>query len=153
MPLWDFHYTAGGLSTQQKETLVAHITTLYSSAGMPEFYVQVRFREFTSNTMYVGNQNCSSIEDGDHKFAAIEITHVARTFTSITQERQFLHAVDRILKPVFVDGGWGWEYWVSEVKRDLWKVNGMIPPPTGSSTERRWAEVNKPIPGVAFERL
>lgn len=153
MPLWDFHHTAGGLSVQQKETLVSNITKMYTSAGMPAFYVQVRFQESAPYSMYMGNQNHSVVGDSETKYAAIQIYHVARTFTSESHKRLFLYGVDRILNPVFEGKGWDWEYWVTESPRELWKVNGIIPPPTGSVAEGKWREANRPIKGIAFERL
>jgi hypothetical protein len=40
----------------------------------------------------------------------------------------FLAAVDRVLKPHIADQGYDWEYSVYETRRDLWKVQGMVPP-------------------------
>ena len=152
MPLWDFHYTAGGLSAQEKKGLAEAITKMYTSVGMPAFYVQVRFEEMTPESHFVGAQDYSSLGLGE-KHAAIQIFHVARTFTSEIQKRRFLYATDQILNPVFEKGGWDWEYWVTESPRDLWKVNGLVPPPTGSAAEKKWAEANRPIKGVSIESL
>jgi hypothetical protein len=46
---------------------------------------------------------------------------------------RFLHRVDEALRPFILDQGWDLEYSVIETRRDLWKINGMVPP--GNSTE------------------
>ena len=38
-----------------------------------------------------------------------------------------------------------WEYFVNESPRDLWKINGMVPPLPGSEMEKKWAELNRPV--------
>lgn len=153
MPLWDFHYTGGGLSVAEREQLSTQITKMYTSVGMPAFYVQVRFQEMTSNTLYIGGEDQSTTETSSSKYAAIQIYHVARDFTSDIAKRQFLNAADKILGRVFEGKGWDWEYWVIENPRELWKTNGIFPPPTGSETEKRWAEANRPIKGISFGKL
>jgi hypothetical protein len=42
--------------------------------------------------------------------------------------------------------GYEWEYSVEETSRDLWKVDGYVPPMPGSDAEKVWAEDNKPSP-------
>jgi hypothetical protein len=40
----------------------------------------------------------------------------------------FLARVDDVLEPHVADQGYDWEYSVYETRRDLWKVQGMVPP-------------------------
>ena len=138
---------------QERKSLAGAPTKMYTGVGMPAFYVQVRFQETAPDSLFIGAQDHSSIGAAQNKYTLIQIYHVARTFTSEVQKRGFLYATDKILNPVFQDRGWDWEYWVIENPRDLWKVNGMVPPPTGSATEKKWAEANRPIKGVSMESL
>jgi hypothetical protein len=49
-----------------------------------------------------------------------------------TVRDRFLLKVDEALKPFIHEQGWDWEYSVIETRRDLWKINGMVPPEAGS---------------------
>ena len=153
MPVWDCHYPARGLSQQQRQTLANNITRIYTNLGLPPFYVQVRFHEAAPSSFFVGGQDYSSTSSSSHKDAGIQIIHVARSFDSEESKTKFLHKVDQVLNPVFEGQGWDWEYWVMEGPRELWKINGIVPPPTGSETEKRWFEANKPFKGLTLEKL
>jgi hypothetical protein len=58
----------------------------------------------------------------------------------------FLKEVDETLKPFIADKGWDWEYSVEETRRDMWKVNGFVPPMPNSKAEKEWIETNVPEP-------
>jgi hypothetical protein len=49
-----------------------------------------------------------------------------------TYRDRFLLKVDEALRPFIAEQGWDWEYSVIETRRDLWKINGMVPPGTAS---------------------
>jgi hypothetical protein len=49
-----------------------------------------------------------------------------------TYRDRFLLKVDEALRPFIAEQGWDWEYSVIETRRDLWKINGMVPPETAS---------------------
>jgi len=55
----------------------------------------------------------------------------------------FLARVDAALKPHIADQGFDWEYSVQESSRDLWKINGLVPPLPGSEAEKEWCEKNQ----------
>lgn len=107
---------------------------MYVSYGLPAFYVQVRFTEDTPGTTFVGGETHPN-------FVALTIYHIARAFKSDESKQRFLADVDAILNLVFESKGMDWEYWITEVSRDLWKLNGLVPPPTGSEGEKKWAEI------------
>jgi phenylpyruvate tautomerase PptA (4-oxalocrotonate tautomerase family) len=153
MPLWSFHYTAGALGISQREQLAKSITKIYTSAGMPAFYVQVRFTENPPNTAYTGGEDVSSRKEGRSNYAMIEIWHIARTFTSETAKRQFINATNKVLGRVLDLSEWKYEHAVVEGPRDLWRINGWTPPPTGSETEAKWFEENRPINGLVIGKL
>lgn len=75
----------------------------------------------------------------------ITINHIARQLPDEESRKKFLGAADKILAPVFEGGDWVWEYFLIESSRDLWKVNGMVPPETDSELERIWREEGFPV--------
>ncbi|MEU1596043.1 tautomerase family protein [Streptomyces sp. NPDC005708] len=38
------------------------------------------------------------------------------------------------------------EFHVGETPRELWMVEGQVPPPRGSEAERLWVRENRPVP-------
>jgi|TARA_R110002003_G_scaffold46_10_gene3796 hypothetical protein len=45
--------------------------------------------------------------------------------------------------------GYDWEYSVYETRRDLWKINGFVPPMPKTEAEEEWVRGNRAVP---FER-
>ena len=114
------------------------LTQIYTAAGLPPFYVRVRFNENQPSNVYSGGE--------PHKeLVLIQVWHLARQMTSDEQKKRFLAWVDSILTPVFEPKGVDWEYFVTETPRDLWKINGLIPPSPGSELEKKWVELNRPF--------
>ncbi|CAG7944543.1 unnamed protein product [Penicillium nalgiovense] len=138
MPTWDIKHSPNTITAAEKEQLAKSITSLYVSRGLPAFYVQVHFSEDIPGTAFVGGEPHAN-------FAAVTIYHVARAFKSDEAKRRFLASVDEILNPVFEPKGMDWEYFIAEASRDLWKMNGLVPPEPGSEGEKKWAEVNKAV--------
>lgn len=58
----------------------------------------------------------------------------------------FLAKVDAAIKPFIGDMGYDWEYSVEETRRDLWKINGLVPPMPNTKAEKTWFEKNEPVP-------
>lgn len=54
-----------------------------------------------------------------------------------------MKALDSVLRPILKPKGVEWESAIYEANRDLWRVNGLVPPPTGSNMERKWATENR----------
>lgn len=138
MPSWYIEHSPNTITAAEKEQLAKSITKLYVSRGLPAFYVQVHFSEDIPGTAFVGGEPHPN-------FAAVTIYHIARAFKSDEAKRQFLAAVDEILNPVFEPKEMEWEYFIAEASRDLWKINGLVPPQTGSEGEKKWAELNKAV--------
>ncbi len=58
-----------------------------------------------------------------------------------------LTSVSQILKPYIIDRSeLDWEIHISETPRDLWRVQGLDPPPSFSSAEKEWVRQNKAVP-------
>ena len=137
MPLWDFHLSSNLLSTEEKEDIAKSITKIYTASSLPAFYVRVRFNENQPSNVYSGGES-------HNKLILIQVWHLARQFTSDEQKKKFLQRVDAVLNPVMDEKGVDWEYFVNESPRDLWKINGLVPPLPGSEMERKWVDVNRP---------
>ena len=139
MPLWDFNLTANALTQQEKERLAENITKIYTNVGLPAFYVAVRFTERQPESSFVGGKK-------DSNSIHLQIYHLARHFTSDKHKKSFLDRADAVLNPVLEPKNIYWEYFVQESDRDLWKINGLVPPPSGSEMEKNWARLNRPVP-------
>ena len=139
MPLWDFNLSPNVLSDSEKASLAKAITKIYTEGGgLPAFYVQIRFTEDNPSSKFVGGEKHTN-------FVYLQIYHLARTFRSDEHKKAFLRMVDSVLNPVLVPKGSDWEYFVTESPRDLWKINGIYPPPAGSQEEKQWAKLNRPL--------
>lgn len=140
MPLWTFGHSAGAFTAEEKKDLAQAITQLYADAGLPAFYVNVQFIPLVEEDLWYGGQP-------HPKFTMITIYHVARDLSESSDERQqaFLKAVDNILTPRMTKKGMGWEYFVTHSPRAFWKIDGIVPPPTGSEMEKLWLKHNKPV--------
>ncbi|KAL2222620.1 putative oxalocrotonate tautomerase [Thermoascus aurantiacus ATCC 26904] len=138
MPLWVFAHTPGAFSPEEKKDLAQAITRIYTRLNLPAFYVNVQFFEMAPSDIYVGGESLSN-------FTTISIHHVARAFDSESSKQKFLGEVDSVLNPRLQPKGINWEYFVQEAPRELWKINGLVPPPTGSELEKKWFRLNRPV--------
>ncbi|KAJ3952757.1 hypothetical protein N0V92_010789 [Colletotrichum tropicale] len=138
MPLWVFSHSKDAFSPDDKEALAQEITKVYTRIGLPAFYVNVQFFEMPAHDLYLGGARRS-------KFTTISIYHVARRFENELNQQRFLKKVDSILNPRLGGKGMDWEYFIQESPRELWKINGIVPPPSGSEMEKLWFRENKPV--------
>ncbi|KAK3714250.1 hypothetical protein LTR37_007836 [Vermiconidia calcicola] len=138
MPLWDIHSSPAFFSNQDKQDLATSFTRIYTErGGLPAFYVRVRFTEDAPSSSFSGGSK-------NDNFVHIQIWHLARVFRSNNHRDAFLNLVDGVLNPVMRHKGADWEYTVNESPRDLWKINGLVPPAAGSEMEKKWVEMNRP---------
>ncbi|PWO26950.1 hypothetical protein PtrARCrB10_04511 [Pyrenophora tritici-repentis] len=73
------------------------------------------------------------------------IRRVVSEMPNDTVRDNFLNKVDAVLKPYIADRGYDWEYTVEELRRDLWKVQGMVPPMPGTEAEKEWVRLGKAV--------
>lgn len=160
MPIWHILHPDTVLTdTQDKAALVKAIVGLYTSGGLPPFYVNVFFHRFApgdawTDTRYQGDvdglSSPSSSSDGvrqrERPFVHFEIDQIAVNITSEDWANKWCDKVNEALKPHIADKGYDWEYHIDETPRSLWRTNGLSPPPWRSVAERKWAEANKPFP-------
>lgn len=136
MPLWDIHTSGPLFNPEEKQELAKKITQIY--ALLPAFYVRVRFTEHALGATFSGGE-------ADTKFVHLQIWHLARHFQSTEQKQGFLKRMDAVVTPTMEGKGLEWEYTVNESPRDLWKMNGMVPPEANSEMEKEWKRVNRPM--------
>ncbi|KAM5343959.1 hypothetical protein ACJ41O_012496 [Fusarium nematophilum] len=142
MPLWIIYHPPEVFYEEgSKAALSAGITNIYTSAGLPAFYVVVQFVCIPGASVFVGGTPRS------HKpFIRITVDHMAIHANEDAKINQWTTSrVDAALKPHIADQGYDWEYHVDETSRELWKINGLAPPPWKSEAERWWARENRPL--------
>ncbi|RAK98764.1 tautomerase family protein [Aspergillus ibericus CBS 121593] len=145
MPLWQIYHPTGTFpDTPSKDSFSADITKLYVDIGLPAFYVIVNFIETDPQNLYIGGKTRSL--PTDKPFVRIIITHIARHVPDI--EAAYLRTtsrLDKAMNPHILDKGYDVEYHVDETDRRLWKINGLIPPPSNSEEERVWGRENRAV--------
>ncbi|KAK3368568.1 putative oxalocrotonate tautomerase [Podospora didyma] len=141
MPLWLVYHPEGTFTTaESKQALVSNITPIYTDGGLPAFYVVVNFVQLPSSCMFVGGK------PPVRPFIRITVDHLAVHFSdNVPRRERVLSRIDQALKPHIADNGYDWEYSIDETPRELWKINGVIPPPFQSGDEKNWATLNKPV--------
>ena len=144
MPLWLIFHPDGTFEDDaSKEALAADITKIYTSVGLPAFYVITNFIKMPGNTMLVGGKRVSK----DKPFIRLAIDHIAVTLPNEDETyKSMANSVDNALKPHVADKGYDWEFHINETERRLWKINGIFPPAFKSEGERIWREKNQAVP-------
>ncbi|KAF2471674.1 uncharacterized protein BDR25DRAFT_193697, partial [Lindgomyces ingoldianus] len=148
MPLWIIYHPPTTFTTPStKSALSQAITKIYTAANLPAFYVNVLFIPIEPNSYYIGGVSRPSASA--KPWIRITIQNIARTLPNEEVRDKFLGRIDEALKPFIEDQGYDWEYSVEETRRDLWKMNGLVPPMPGTKAEAKWAEENR---AVKFEK-
>jgi hypothetical protein len=144
MPLWLIFHPDGTFEDDaSKEALAVDITKIYTSAGLPAFYVITNFIKMPGNTMLVGGKRLSK----DKPFIRVAIEHIAVRLPDEDEVyKSISNRVDEALKPHVADKGYDWEFHVDETERRLWKINGMFPPAFKSEEEKIWVKENRAVP-------
>ncbi|KAF2662143.1 hypothetical protein K491DRAFT_585581 [Lophiostoma macrostomum CBS 122681] len=144
MPLWIiYHPPETFTSPTTKQALAAEITSIYTAASLPAFYVNVLFIPIPPSSFFIGGSNPPG-QDSSKPWIRITIQNIARKIPNPVVRDRFLARVDQALKPYIQDAGYDWEYSVEETSRELWKIDGFVPPMPGSEAEREWVARNSP---------
>ncbi|KAB8227693.1 tautomerase family protein [Aspergillus alliaceus] len=147
MPDWRIYHPAGTFTDPgHKEELSEAITSIYTRAGLPAFYVVVLFIEMPAGTMYRAGVSCSA--NGVKPFVRLTFSHIARHFPpgESPERTRFMNTVHETLKPHIADKGYNWEVNGEELEREFMHINGFRIPPTSSEDEKRWFRDNEPSP-------
>ncbi|KAK4243771.1 putative oxalocrotonate tautomerase [Corynascus novoguineensis] len=144
MPLWQiFHPPSTFTTPSSKQALAADITSIYTSVGLPAFYVVIYFIPIPDENAFVGGQNRPP---GSKPFVRFVADHIAVHIESDAARVQgMMKRVDAALRPHVRDKGYDWEVHVDETPRGLWTINGLVPPPFKSEAEKKWSELNRPV--------
>ncbi|KAF3026435.1 hypothetical protein E8E14_011731 [Neopestalotiopsis sp. 37M] len=158
MPIWHvLHPDIIFTDPREKAELVKTIVGLYTSGGLPPFYVNVFFHKFApgdawSDTRYQGgidaleNNAVAGVSQRKRPFVHFEIDQIAVNITSDEWAARWCERLNEALKPHIADKGYDWEYHIDETPRSLWRTNGLSPPPWKSVAERKWFDANQPLP-------
>jgi phenylpyruvate tautomerase PptA (4-oxalocrotonate tautomerase family) len=139
VPLWRIFHAPGAFDAKQKAALANDVTQLYVNVvGLPAFYVNVLFSAVPEESFYIGGKTVTN-------FVRISIEQIARKIPPDEDSRRsWLRRIDETLARHIEQRGFDWEYNILETSRDLWKVNGISPPPPDSDAEKKWAVENRP---------
>ena len=175
MPLWHVYHPPSTFTTAaSKSALSADLTAVYTSRGLPAFYVVVIFHPIAGSDLFVGGetanasfstqnptptnsppQRSSQLQSLSRSqgvnvkqpFIRLEGTHIAITIPSSAKERftDFTRRLDEALWPHIGAKGFGWEYHVLQTERSMWKISGVRPPPWGSKEEGWWRDEGRVV--------
>ncbi|KAI1695877.1 putative oxalocrotonate tautomerase enzyme domain-containing protein [Ditylenchus destructor] len=139
MPLHRFYVPEGLYTEEDKKKLAQRITDHYVAVGLPAFYVVVLFIPVKKDSYYVGGK-------ASDKFVRVAIQHGARQFESHEVAKKFIDMYEERLVPFIKDRGLDWEIAIENVDRNLWRLNGLIPPLSNSEAVKEWIRLNKAVP-------
>ncbi|KAG2187543.1 hypothetical protein INT44_005232 [Umbelopsis vinacea] len=139
MPLHRFYYAKGIFSAQDKQEISERITKIYTSGGLPAFYVIVVFNEVPSDSIMIGGKPATN-------FVRVVSQHLARTMDTYERKQTVLNALEAAFGPYVKDRGLDWEIHIEEHSRDTWRLNGLNPPLPNTDAEKLWAKENRPSP-------
>lgn len=147
MPLWQiFHPPSTFTSQASKQALAADLTSVYTSAGLPAFYVVVHFIPIPGANTFVGGRPRCSEDDGggdgaaQRPFVRFVADHIAVHVTprngedeveseSAKKTRRVLDRIHAAIRPHVREQDCDWEVHIDETPRGFWSINGLIPPP------------------------
>ena len=151
MPVWHIFHPENAYTADEKIELGKRITNIYTDnfdLNLPPFYVGVFFHGFAPESYIVGG------EPRDRS-VHVDILHIARTHDQVAEHvglpieevnKTFLGFAHEALNPYIKDRGYESELYVQQTERDTWQIDGLVPPPSWSEAERRWAKDNRSSP-------
>ncbi|KAH7125385.1 putative oxalocrotonate tautomerase [Dendryphion nanum] len=154
MPLWIIYHPHNTFTDiAERSSLSNAITKVYTAGNLPAFYVNVVFVPVAPDNFFIGgvprpSPHTSANEpgpDSSKPFIRITIQNIARKIPSVKSANRFLSVVDQALKPFIADKGYDWEYSVEETSRDLWKIDGLVPPMPNTEAEKEWVRLNRAV--------
>ena len=129
-----------------KAALVKDIVSMYTSIGLPAFYVVTQFKPLAMDDYWQGEDRVADGSQEKRHFVRFVITHIAVRLPDQDEVyRKVTSKIDAIISP-YMKENVDWEYHVAETERRLWKVNGMVPPQHESEQEKVWAKENRAVP-------
>ena len=144
MPLWRIFHPQSLYTPTEKAALSQAITQIYtdkSPSRLPAFYVNVLFIEYAPGTFFIGGEPVADYV----RFAG---EHIARSFgpDEHSRMRRFMSWFEEAISPWTAGKGVRWETHVGQTPFDLWRINGLPPPPAESQAEALWREEGAAVP-------
>ncbi|KAH7309800.1 putative oxalocrotonate tautomerase [Stachybotrys elegans] len=140
MPLWIvYHPEDTFVDTASKEAFSKDITSYYTKNDIPAFYVVVNFIAIPTGSTWVGGKI------PEKPFIRLTIDHLARTVPPERFQPMTAH-LNALMKPHITDKGYDHEFHITQSEKDLWRINGLIPPPFESEARETWFRLDKPVP-------
>ena len=134
MPLNRIYTPAGLLSQADKQSLARSFTQIYTDAGLPAFYVNVFFNEVPKESFFIGGESAAASSSQNAqapRFIRIVFEHLARSLPDQAAADRFLDRVQSILSSTLEGRDLSWEYHIIESDRNMWRIEGLIPPLPG----------------------
>lgn len=144
MPLWNIYHTPDTFDSESiRADLASNITELYTSSGLPAFYVVVQFIPLPAGNVFVAAKSGNTREK---PFVRFVVDHMAvhRHEIPVGFTARFSDRINEAIKPHVADKGYDWEITVTDTPRDFWRFNGIAPPPFKSDAEKVWADSGRP---------
>jgi phenylpyruvate tautomerase PptA (4-oxalocrotonate tautomerase family) len=142
MPLYNIYHPVGAYTAEDKAEFAKRIVDTYGDS-IPRFYVGVIFHEIAKDEFYMGavaRDNFVRLRC-DH-FAR---HHVAEANGKLTAD-EWMTKIEASIAPFVRDRGYDWEIHYGETPRELWRVQGMVPPAAHSDLEKQWIKENRAVP-------
>jgi Putative oxalocrotonate tautomerase enzyme len=118
------------------------LTRRYVEHGnMPKFYVNVLFHEIAAENVLIGGEPRSN-------FVRLVATHIARRLSTPESRSRWMQICEETIAPFVKDRGYDWEMHIDETPLELWRVQGLVPPPERSEAEKLWLAKSEPVPYV-----
>lgn len=136
MPLWNIYHTSNAFSIEEKSELAERITNIVYP-HLPSFYVGVVFQEASEKDFFIGGTPAEN-------FVRISIDHIARTLPTPVWKADWRRRAKEALEPMFSSRGFRWELHVDETPREIWLIQGMVPPLPNTPAEKKWHADNHP---------
>ncbi len=102
MPLHRIYHPTSAFSSADKAALSERITAIYTSTGLPAFYVVVLFIPIEKDSFYVGGQPTDN-------FIRIVSQHLAKQIPNDEAKKQFMVKFENAIAPFIKDKGYDWE--------------------------------------------
>lgn len=95
MPLWRIFSHPSTFSPDQRQALASDITSIYTRAGLPAFYVNVVFIDVSETAIFIGGQPRKN-------FVRIVVEHIARTLETPEARKGFMDRADAVSLPLHI---------------------------------------------------
>ena len=140
MPYWQIFTPANAFTHEDREQLSQAITSIYVDYVEPPAVLRGRPVQRHAEEHHVRRRESEQQLRPD--------LHRPRRATDGHRgaARACMTAIEDKLAPFVKERGYDWEVHIDETPIDLWRTQGLVPPPPYSDIEKLWATENRPIP-------